>query len=99
MAYQRSTLISRSGYGGLGGLRRRRGGMGDVWDSITGAAGSVLSFWGKEQQAVGAQAQAAQSNRDLTAALAAQNGGISTETILIGGGLAVAAFFLLRKKD
>lgn len=98
MAYQRSTLISRRGYGGLGGLRRRSG-MGDIWDSITGAAGSVLSFWGKEQQAVGAQAQAAQSNRDLTAALAAQNGGISTETILIGGGLAVAAFLLLRKKD
>lgn len=91
MAYQRSTLISRRGYAGVGG-------MGDILDSLTGAAGSVLSFWGKEQQAVGAQAQASQTNRDLTAALAAQNGGISTETILIGGALAAAAFFILRKK-
>lgn len=88
----RSTLISRRGYAGVGG-------MGDIWDSITGAAGSVLNFYGKEQQAVGAQAQASQTNRDLTAALAAQHGGISTETILIGAGAALAAYFLLRKKD
>ena len=91
MAYQRSTLISRRGYAGVAG-------MGDVWDSITGAAGSVLSFWGKEQQAVGAQAQATQTNRDLTAALSAQSGGIGTDTIMIGAAAAVAAFLLLRKK-
>lgn len=93
MAYERDNLISRAGYSSDPGL-------GDVWDSITGAAGGVLDFWGKQQQAVGAAQQAAQTNKDLAAALAAQQGGgISTETIMIGAGVALVAFFLLRKKS
>ncbi len=88
MAFFRSNLISRQGYSGMGGLM----------DDISGAVGAVVNFYGREQQAVGAQAQAAQSNRDLTAALAAQGGGISTETIVIFGGVAVAAYLMLRKK-
>jgi len=84
MAYTRNNLISRPGYSGVG----------DVWDTITGAAGSVVKFWGAEQQAAGA---AAQSQRDLQAAMAAQQG-IGTGTILLLGGVGLAAFLLLRKK-
>jgi hypothetical protein len=88
---QRSSLISRRGYSGVG--------MGDFWDTISGAAGGVLSFWGKQQQAIGAQQQAAQQNKDLIAAMNAQNGGgISTETILIGAAALGAAFLIFRKK-
>jgi hypothetical protein len=73
---QRSSLISRRGYSGVG--------MGDFWDTISGAA---------------AQQQAAQQNKDLIAAMNAQNGGgISTETILIGAAALGAAFLIFRKK-
>jgi len=91
MAYTRNTLISRAGYNG-------RGGMGDFWDSITSAAGSVLKFYGTEQQAVGAAAATAQQNKDLTAALLSRQG-IGTETLLLVGGLGLAAFLLLRKRS
>lgn len=84
MAYMRNDLISRTGYSGVG----------DVWDTITGAASSALKIYGSEQAAQGA---AAQSSRDLQAALAAQSGP-STTTILLIGGLAVGAFLMLRKK-
>lgn len=87
MAYMRNDLIARRGYSG----------MGDVWDTITGAAGSVLKFYGAEQQAQGAAAATAQANRDLTAALMAQQGP-SMGTILLIGGAGLAAFLLLRKK-
>lgn len=88
MAYTRNDLVSRSGYSGVG----------DIWDSITGAAGSVLKFYGTEQQAQGAAAAASQTNKDLAAALAARQG-ISTETLVIGGlAVGLAAYFLLRKK-
>ena len=94
MAYMRNNLISRKGYNGSG-----YAGVGDIWDSITGAAGSVLKFYGTEQQAVGAAAIAQQQNRDLTSALLARQG-ISTETLLIGGAaVAGIAYFLLRKKS
>lgn len=88
MAYIRSNLISRQGYSGLG----------DVWDDITGAAGAVVTGFGKEQQAVGAQAQAAQQNQILANALAAQSGGISTTTLVLLGGVGFAAYMLMRKK-
>lgn len=89
MAYERNTLVSRSSYSG----------MGDIWDSITGAAGSVLKFYGSQQQAQGAAAAAAQSNKDLAAALAARSGGLDTTTLLLIGGLGIGAVLLLRKKD
>lgn len=87
MAYTKNHLISRAGYSGVG----------DIWDSISGAAGSIVKFYGAEQQAVGAAAATSQQNKDLTAALAAK-AGIGTETLLIGGGLALVAYLLLRKK-
>lgn len=88
MAYTRNDMVSRAGYSGVG----------DVWDSITGAAGSVLKFYGSEQAAQGAAAATAQANRDLTAALSARQG-ISTETLLIGGAaVGIVALLLLRKK-
>lgn len=90
MAYERNTLISRPGYSGVG---CSSAGMGDIWDTISGAAGSVLKFYGTEQQAQGAAAAAAQTNKDLAAAMAA-NQGISTSTLLIGG-LAIGAVALI----
>jgi len=84
MAYTRNNLISRPGYSGVG----------DVWDTITGAAGSVLNFWGSQQQAAGA---AAQSQRDLQAAMLGQQG-IGTGTILLLGAAGVGAYLLFRKK-
>lgn len=94
MAYIRNNLISRKGYNGSG-----YAGVGDIWDSITGAAGSVIKFYGTEQQAVGAAAASQQTNRDLTAALLARQGP-STETLLIGGAaVAAIAFLFLRKKS
>jgi hypothetical protein len=90
MAYTKSNLISRAGYSDGDG-------MGDVWDSITGAAGSVLKFYGSQQQAVGAATATAQQNKDLTAALMSRQG-IGMETILLVGGLGLAAFLLLRKR-
>ncbi len=84
MAYQRNNLISRPGYSGVG----------DIWDTITGAAGGVLKIYGANQQAQGA---AAATNADLQAALAAQQGpGIGT--ILVLGAVGLGAFLLLRKK-
>jgi hypothetical protein len=84
MAYMRNDLIARTGYSGVG----------DWWDTITSAAGDALKVYGATQQAQGA---AAQSGRDLQAALAAQSGP-STTTILLVGGLAVGAFLMLRRK-
>jgi hypothetical protein len=84
MAYMRNDLIARTGYSGVG----------DWWDTISSAAGDVLKVYGATQQAQGA---AAQSTRDMQAALAAQSGP-STTTILLIGGLAVGAFLLLRRK-
>ena len=93
MAYVRNNLISRPGYSGMGCAQPATG-VGDVWDTITGTAGSVVRFWEQQQQAAGA---AAQSQRDLQAALAAQSG-IGTGTIMILGAAGIAAFLLLRKK-
>jgi hypothetical protein len=87
MAYTKNNLISRPGYSG----------MGDFWDSITGAAGSVLKFYGSQQQAVGAATATAQQNRDLTAALMAQQGG-GTTTMLLLGGAGLALYLLMRKR-
>lgn len=86
MAYMRNNLVSRSGYSGFG----------DIWDSITGAASSVLKFYGTEQQAVGAAAATQQQNRDLTAALMSRQG-IGSDVMVLGGA-ALVAYLLLRKK-
>lgn len=84
MAYTRNNLISRAGYSGVG----------DVWDTISGAAGSVVKVFSAEQQAAGA---AAQSQRDLQAAMLGQQG-MGAGTILLLGGVGLVAFMLLRKK-
>ena len=85
MAYTtKNTLISRAGYSGVG----------DIWDTITGAAGAVVKAYGAETAAAGA---AAQQNRDLAAALAARSGP-DMSTILILGVAGLGAFLLLRKK-
>jgi LPXTG-motif cell wall-anchored protein len=84
MAYMRNDMVVRSGYSG----------MGSWFDTLISDAGSVLQIYGSTQQAQGA---AAQSNRDLQAALAAQQG-TSTTSVLLIGGLALGAFLLLRRK-
>ena len=87
--YERTnTLISRPGYSGFG----------DIWDSISGAAGSIVKAYGQSQQAAGAAAASAQTNRDLAAALAAQRSGPDMTTIMLLGGAGLVAFMLLRKK-
>ena len=84
MPYMRNNLIARPGYSGVG----------DWWDSISSAAGTALSTYGSIQQAQGA---AQQANRDILAAMQAQQGpGIGT-ILLIGGGV-LAAVLLMRKK-
>ncbi len=90
MAYMRNDLISRAGYAGVDQA------MGSWWDDVSGVLGGALKFYGNEQQAVGAANQAAQTNKDLAAALAAQNG-ISTSTLVIGG-VALGAVLLIMKK-
>lgn len=88
MGYTRDTLISRAGYSGVG----------DWWDTLTDALGAGVTAYGAQQQAAGAAAATAQQNRDLAAALAARQG-MSTETLLLVGGVGLAAFFLLRKRS
>lgn len=75
-------------------------GLGGIWDSIKGAGSSVLDFYNSSQQAQGAATATQTANKDLAAALAAQQGGgISTTTLAIGGvALAGVLFFALRKK-
>ena len=87
MAYMRNNLISRAGYSGDPG-------MGGILDDLASVGGSVLKFYGTQQAAAGA---AQQSNADLNAALAAQQG-IGAGTILLLGGVGVVAFLMLRKK-
>ncbi len=88
MAYTKNNLISRAGYSGVG----------DWWDTITDAVGSGLKFYGNQQAATGAAAVTAQQNKDLTAALLARQG-MGMETMLLIGGVGLAAFLLLRKKS
>lgn len=87
MAYTKNNLISRAGYSGVG----------DWWDDLQNAVGTGLKFYGQQQQQQGAAAATAQQNRDLAAALAARQG-IGMETILLVGGVGLAAFLLLRRK-
>ncbi len=94
MAYERNNLISRPGYSGYSPGRPP---MGDLWDTISGAAGGVLKIYGQQQQAAGAAAAAAQTNRDLATALSARQG-IDMSTILLLGGAGLVAMLLLRKK-
>lgn len=94
MAYQRNNLISRTGYSGI----PPRYGVGDWWDAISDAAGGVLKFYGSAQQAQGAAAASQQTNRDLVAALAAQqNAGMTT--LLIVGAVGVGAYLLIRSRQ
>lgn len=84
MAYSSNTLIARAGYSGIG----------DWWDTITGGVGKVLQVYSTEQQAQGASAQA---QRDIMAAMQAQQSSPMT-TILLVGGVGLVAYMLLRKK-
>ncbi len=94
MSYHRqrrqSTLVSRARHGGA---------LGDFTDTLKDIFKGGISIYSQGQQAKGAAAATAQSNKDLAAALAAQRGGISTETILIGGAaIAAVALIVTRKK-
>lgn len=85
MAYERNNLVSRPGYG-------------DIWDTAGDILGGALKFYGTAEQAQGAAAATAQTNRDLAAALAA-NQGIGTGTMILLGAAGIGAYLLLRKKD
>lgn len=87
MAYFRNNLVSRAGYGGMGGF----------FDTVGDIAKGAVTFFGSQQRAAGASDALTQANKDLIAAQAAQG----PSTTVIVGGLAVvglAAFLLLRKK-
>jgi conjugal transfer/entry exclusion protein len=91
MAYVKDTLISRRGYSGFGGT------LSDIGGAFKDIGAGALTFYGQSQQAQGAAMAAQATNRDLAAALAAQQGpGLGT--ILLVGGAAVAAIFLFKKK-
>jgi hypothetical protein len=85
MAYARTNeLIARSGYSGVG----------DFWDTLEDVGSGVLKVYNAGQQASGA----AQANKDLAAALAAQHGGISTGTWLMIGAFGIGAVLLITRK-
>ena len=94
MAYERNNLVSRPGYAGTEVMEA----MGDWWDSIENVAGGVLKFYGTAEQAQGAAQATAQTNRDLAAALAA-NQGMSTSTLLLLGAAGLAAVLILKRKS
>ncbi len=85
MPYARTNqLIARRGYSGVG----------DFWDSLEDVGSGILKVYNAGQQASGA----AQANKDLAAALAAQHGGISTGTILLIGAFGLGAILLITRK-
>ncbi len=85
MPYARTNqLIARRGYSGVG----------DFWDSLEDVGSGILKVYNAGQQASGA----AQANKDLAAALAAQHGGISTGTILLLGAFGLGAILLITRK-
>lgn len=92
MSYHRntkSTLIARRRYGD---------GMGGFTDTLKDILKGGINIYSQGQQATGAAAAQAQANKDLAAALAAQRGGISTETLLIGGAAALAVVLIVTRK-
>jgi len=85
MPYARTNqLIARSGYSGVG----------DFWDTLEDVGSGVLKVYNAGQQSAGA----AQANKDLAAALAAQHGGISTGTLLLIGAFGLGAVLLITRK-
>src|SRR5262245_16656657 len=98
MAYMKTSLISRPVESAFGVSEEL--GLGDVWDTIKGGAGSVLDFFGSGLKAQGAQEALAAQLQAQNAALAAkQSSGISTTTLLVGGAvLAGVLVFALRRK-
>lgn len=92
MSYHRrnSTLIARR-------RRNDNDGMGAWTDTLKDIGKGAINIYSQGQQAQGAAAAQAQANKDLAAALAAQRGGISTETMLIGAA-AVGAVLLIASR-
>ena len=114
MAYFNTNLIARRGYAGTRTpvskspvpirqlaheIRHATSGLGGLLDDIESGVKSVVSFYGNEQQQVGASNVLQAQNAALTNALAAQQqSAISPGTILLLGGGALALFLVLRKK-
>lgn len=65
--------------------RGPRQALGSVWDDIKSAASGGISFLTAQQRAEGAQMALQQENRDLAAALAAQQGPGLFDLALLGG--------------
>ena len=92
MAYIRNNMISRAGYSGVSGT------LSDIGGALKDVGAGAINLYGSQQQAVGAAAASAQTNRDLAAALQA-NSGPDMTTILLLGGAGLVAFLMLRKKS
>lgn len=79
--------------------KRRRSGLSGWTDTVGDLAKGAVSLFGSQQKAAGAAEALAAQNQAM---INAQNsgGGISTETLVIGGAaLAAVAFIVLRKKS
>lgn len=93
--YYNTNLIARRGYAGR--PQSMSGTLDDIWSAAKGAVGSVVDFYGNTQKTAGEAAALQAQNAQLTAALAGQKGGIDTTTLLMIGGIGLAAVLLLRK--
>jgi hypothetical protein len=97
MSYQRkTTVIARRNYATplpMSGI------LDDIKGAVSGAVKGAVSFYGQTQQAQGAAAALEAQNRAMAEQLAAQSKpGLNTNTLLIAGGVGLAAILLLRKK-
>lgn len=93
MPYFKNSLISRAPSGGMAGA------LAGFTDTVGDVAKGALSFFGAQQRAAGALEATNATNAQLMAQQQAKSGGISTQTLLIGGAAAAAvAFLVLRKK-
>jgi hypothetical protein len=115
MAYFNTNLIARRGYAGVPAraaavtgkpyrqlaheIQHATSGLGGLLDDLESGVKSVVSFYGNEQQQVGASNVLQAQNAALTNALAQQQqSAISPGTMLLVGGGALALFLIMRKK-
>lgn len=93
MAYQklplvhRNRLVSRQQPSDLSGID-------EFWRKLKTGVKGAINFYGEQQRAAGAAAA-----QTAPQPVYAQPGGISTNTLLIAGGVGVLALVLLRRKS
>jgi len=86
MAYTKNSII----------VRPRATGLSGIMDDIKGIATGALDFYGKAKQDAGAAA--ALQQQQVAAQAIPVSPGIDTGTLLMIGGIGIAAILLLKKK-